>query len=279
MREHLYNAEYKAEVSKYKKKDAIIALCFYAFFYCVILFLPSVWGVLDIGPTEILGVNTVFIVDSIILIAAVFILVSLKKDGIASLGFRKNNLWPAVRLGLLFGSIILASVVLPSIIFGWETRAFGIASLMMFRTIIAAAQEDIIFVGYIQTRLYGLVKNDILAILVGAFLFSFMHLMPLFGSQGLAAFNLGSLIWMLQLIPAHIFHNAIFRRYFSILPVIIVHALGNGAQHFWYSYGAPGAVLSAYVGIIAVLFALVTWVVCLRRRGGKVQDVRESSVF
>ena len=142
MRNYSYHAEYKAEVSKYTRKDGVIAICIFLFY--------SVMG-FALGVTRRLGWNqmiagTVFLV---VVIAAIIAFVLIRKEGLSSIGFRKKNLWPALRLGLLFGliPIILSGGLLPGlVIYGWEFRAFGAILYSMLLTFIYAAHEDMIFV-------------------------------------------------------------------------------------------------------------------------------------
>ncbi|MCL2354148.1 MAG: CPBP family glutamic-type intramembrane protease, partial [Defluviitaleaceae bacterium] len=186
------NEIYKQEVLKYNKKDGIIALSFFVF-YCILMFM--------LGVVRRLGVDPLFsgIGVSVIAAIALILLLLLKKDGMSSIGFHKENLWSAIRLGLFFGLIplLLSGGLLPGIvIYGWQVAPIGQILLATLFTFIFAAHEDMIFVGYIQTRLYGLIKRDILAVFVGALLFSLMHIMPQIGFYGLAGLNANNLMWL-----------------------------------------------------------------------------------
>jgi len=273
MRNYSYIAEYKAEVSKYQTKDGINAIGFFLF-YCVMLF--------ALGVTRRLGWDT-FITGTvflIVVIAAIVALVLIKKEGLSSIGFRRKNLWPALRLGLLFGFIpvLIGGGLIPGlIIYNWEFQAFSAIVISTLITFFNAAHEDMIFVGYIQTRLYGLIKRDYMAILAGACLFSLMHIMPQLGQHGLEAFNFGNLIWLLVLIPMHVFMNALFRRYYSIYPVMILHTLNNGAANMWVSTDSfwLGRGNLIVVGVYVLVFGI--WILYLRRKESESSKVEGGS--
>jgi len=204
---------------------------------------------------------------------ACFVVIGIKKDGLGSIGFHKENLWPALRIGLLFGFVPLAlnNGLLPGFILGWEMQTSAlILLLILLRTFILAAHEDMIFVGYIQTRLYGLIKRDLLAVLVGAILFSLMHIMPQLGLHGFAAFHVGNGLWLLVLIPQHIVFNALFRRYYSIYPTMILHTLVNGVGQMWRVREPEAWWSGGFIYLFAIVLAVGIWALYLRRKDQKI---------
>ena len=259
------NALYKAEISKYTKNDGIMALCLFAFWFT---------GGMSVGILRQMGADPLIagLSYSVIMVAVCFALVLIKKQGFASIGFRKKNLWPALRLGLLFSIIplVLNDGILPGIIYGWQPRPLGVILLISIGTLIFAAAEDIVFVGYIQTRLYGIVKNDILAISFGAFLFSIMHISIPLVQNGLAVFNTDILFWLLACFVLHFVMNALFRRYFIIFSTTIWHTLNNvaGSRNIW----ATGEHTTFWpiLSLPVIVLAMGAWALYLRRHSGGV---------
>jgi len=255
---------YKDEVKKYGKKDAIIALCFFIFWF--------MGGVAN-GLLRVAGVNPLIpgISFSFIMVAVCFVIVLVKKQGLSSIGFRKKNLWSALRLGLLFSIIplVLNDGILPGIIHGYEPRPIGMILYMTIGTFIFAASEDIAFVGYIQTRLYGLIKNDILAVCLGAFLFSIMHISVPLAVDGFAVFNADIFIWLSFCFVLHFVMNAIFRRYFVIFSAMIWHTLNNvaGSRTIWAT--GEHTLLWPIISTIAIILAVVIWTYMRRRSATK----------
>ena len=87
--------------------------------------------------------------------------------------------------------------------------------------IVIALPEEVVFRGYIQTRIYGLIKQDILAIIVTGFLFYAMHLpfqIPVNGMQ----INIINMAIMLVL---HFVMNFLYKKYNSLTAPTIFHGL------------------------------------------------------
>ena len=266
LQEHTYNAKYRSEVYKYTKKDAVIALCFYAFY----VIMGVALGVyLRFFEQPLAGT-----LIGVFLIVVCLIIVFARKGGLASLGIHRKNLWDSLRLGLLFGPIplIIYSFTL-HLIFGWEFRPIAPILISALHILMFAFGEDILFVGYIQTRIYGLIKKDIWAICVVALLFTFMHFPILIVHHGagvLAAIGglSGGLIWFASLFITHLMFNAVFRRYAALLPAVMLHTIVNVnfTGSLWAAQPPFWAVI-LYLLIIAL--ALVVWTFWLRQRDRK----------
>jgi membrane protease YdiL (CAAX protease family) len=112
--------------------------------------------------------------------------------------------------------------VLPNILAGGKIISVNKAIYNIFYYfIIISLSEEIIFRGYIQTRLYGLIKNDNQAVLVTGFLFYAMHLpfqMPVNGIQI-------NLINMAVMVFLHFMMNSLYRRYNSLAGATVFHGL------------------------------------------------------
>jgi len=217
-------SQYKQEVSKYGKKDAIIALCFYVY-VCGVLFFAAVLSRLPGMP---LGTFTQTVISTSFIIVPCFALILLRKQTIASIGIHRKNLRPALRIGLvLCVLILLMNVIIPMFLGDWTLHPFSHMMQMLFLVLFVAFKEDTMFSGYIQTRIYGLIKNDIAAVLLTAFLFAFSHVVTIVGLEGMSGFSTVLSFSMLFWMVAHIIWNLIFRRYFSLLPITMFHVVWN----------------------------------------------------
>ena len=262
-----YNAQYRSEVSKFTKKDAVIALCFYAFYILTGVAL----GIYRRFFEQTLLVSILF---GVLVVGVCFLIVFVRKEGLASLGIRRKNLWPALRLGLLFAPIplIIYSFTL-HLVFGWEFRPIVPILISVLNISMFAVGEDILFVGYIQTRMYGLIKKDIWAVCFVALLFTFMHF-PIHivqhGTGVLAALGgvSGVLIMFVSIFLAHLMYNAVFRRYASLLPTVMLHTVINinFTGGLWVAQ-PPFWTVILYFSITAL--ALIVWTFWLRRRDRK----------
>jgi len=250
-------SQYKQEVSKYGMKDALIALCLYVY-ACGILFLAAVLFRSDIP----LGAFTQTIISTSLIIVPCFALILLRKQSIASIGIHTKNLWPTLRIGLTFSTLVLLmNVIIPMFLGDWSLHTFSHMMRMFFLVLFVVFMEDTLFSGYIQTRIYGLIKNDIAAVLLVAFMFAFSHVAAIVGLVGVSGFNtvisFSMLFWML----AHIIWNLIFRRYFSLLPITMFHVAWNFGNSGIFATSDHalfgGSIYEKYILLVVVIIWLV----------------------
>ncbi|MCL2528008.1 MAG: CPBP family intramembrane metalloprotease [Defluviitaleaceae bacterium] len=224
------DSRYKQEVHKYGKKDAITALCAFVAITAFITFFD--WLRLQDFHATAIG----FILRAII-IGVTIAIVLIKKQGLASIGFHKDKFRQALVFGLLLILFFSVFGVVPGLIYGWKFNTFGTIISVLLITIIMAAGEDIFFVGFLQTRLHGLFKNSALAIFVGAICFGLAHV----PAALLLSPYPGSMInmWVIWII-GHTLMVLVFRKQFSIMPVIIAHTLGNflSVGSLWYDFNS-----------------------------------------
>ena len=211
------DSKYRQEVHKLGKKDAIIALCIFVAIVALITFFD--WLRIQGFHDTAIGITL-----RTIIIGITFTIVFVKKQGLASIGFHKDEIRQALIFGLLLILFFSAFGVVPGLIYGWEFNSIGTIISVLFITIIMAAGEDIFFVGYLQTRLHGLFKNSIFAILIGATCFALAHVPAalLLSPYPTSMVNM----WIIWII-GHTLMVLVFCKQFSIIPVIIAHTLGN----------------------------------------------------
>ena len=216
---------YKNEVSKYEKKDAIIALCVYVLF--LIWSLISWATVSNLGETirqvQIIGMITAFILS-----AFVIAIVLIRKQKLLSVGIHKEKLGLALRLGFLFALIpLFINLVFPAVFYDLSFSPLEHMMWMLLYAFFMAAYEDIFFIGFLQTRLYGLFKTDKAAIGVGAALFSFIHLPVALADGGLGLLGPEIIFYLAGLFFMHQALVLVFRRYFSLFTVTLIHLIMN----------------------------------------------------
>ncbi|WP_167958371.1 CPBP family intramembrane glutamic endopeptidase [Anaerosporobacter faecicola] len=151
------------------------------------------------------------------------ILVLVRKQKLVSIGLTLKNIGKALATGTVLGIIFSFFMnILPNILEGGKIISVNQAIYNLFYYfIIISLSEKVIFRVYIQTRMYGIIKNDNLAVLVIGFLFNTMHLpfqMPVNGMQ----INLVNLIVIIFL---HFVMNALYRKYNSLAGAIVFHGL------------------------------------------------------
>ncbi len=213
------DAAYKQEVSRYKPADGILALAVFV----LLMVLYYVMGVLQAGAGIYLGVPM-----NLFFIALCILLVIIRKDGLTSLGFKQKNAGKSALAGLALGAAAIAVNAAVGLGGGGALAPFGvIASKFFYFLIVIALSEEIVFRGYIQTRLFGLIRNNAAATIAAGVLFTLMHIPYQMGAAGLdlAAFCRENWWWFLTLMAWHLVFTYLYRRFNSILAPTVFHAL------------------------------------------------------
>ena len=183
-----------------------------------------------------------------------------KKAGISSLGIKKVNLIRSLTAGLIGGAAyIVVGDVLPAIMYGWGLEPPGyIFSRLAYFIFLIALFEEIIFRGYIQTRLYGLIKNDVLAVSTGALMFSLMHA-PAQLASGNRVFDASFVLWLAFTFIMHIVFTALYRKFNSAAGPVIFHALWNFRGEM-FTYSDPPW---WYENFSVIVYLLLTCGICV----------------
>lgn len=206
--------QYRTQLDAYDRTDGIFALLYFALFmivyYIMGLILTTTGVYLGLPCNLFLG-----------LLPVVYAL--LRKQKLSSLGLTGGKILPAVSfcgtLGLVY---LIVAGILPGILSGAQPgSAADILYNIFYYFIIIGLVEEIAFRGFIQTRIYGLIKNDVAAVLVTAVMFALMHL-P-FQLAGHQMRFLDFLVNVPFLIFWHIFFNFLHRRFNSIYGNTIFH--------------------------------------------------------
>ncbi len=186
--------------------------------YFLILVIYYIMGVLYVKNHVYLGIPV-----NLFMIVLCLVLVLIRKQGLASLGFTLKNIKKALLTGFLLGIVFTFSMnILPNLLAGGKLIPLNKALYNIFYYfLIIALTEEVVFRGYIQTRMYGLIKNDLLAVTVTGVMFYAMHLPFQMQANGLQ-FNI---INMLILMSLHFLMNFLYRKYNSLAGATIFHGL------------------------------------------------------
>ena len=208
------NDAYKEMILHYSRTDGILAIIMYVFLMLIYYFL----GVLFVRKQLYLGVPV-----NLLLIVTCIVLVLVRKQKLASIGFTLKNIGKSLMTGVVLGTIFTFFMnLLPNLLAGGKMISVNEALYNIFYYfIIISLSEEVIFRGYIQTRLYGLIKYDYLAVLVAGFLFYTSHLPFQMMVNGMQI----NLINMLVIVALHFVMNYLYRRYNSIAGPTVFHGL------------------------------------------------------
>ena len=252
--------DYKNEVAQYRKKDAVLSLCVYAF---VVIYTVAMWSFLGRFEGTQLQSQLVSMGAGLLWIVVVCAIVLVKKQKLASIGMHGMNLRKALTLGCVFALIPLAiNVIVPMVLYDVTIRSAGNILFLLLFFLINAAWEDVFFVGFMQTRLYGLFKTDIVAISVGAALFAFVHIPVGLAENGMGLIGSDFVIYLVGLFFMHQMFVLLFRRYFSLATVVVVHTIFNWsytAIWWWAPETAQYATFWSSIAGLVLIIAVNVW--------------------
>ena len=163
----------------------------------------------------------------ILQIFPICIILRIRNQNLKSIGFIKNNLLKQFILGIIFSIPLISVTIVINYISGIKLNFESISIwsfLYMFVNI--ALPEEIIFRGFIPSRLGTLIKNKYLNILCVSFIFGVIHI-PFM----LAQYKFTTIELIIAIIPKSLYH--IYFSYLyklsdnSILSPTIAHALNN----------------------------------------------------
>ena len=217
------NESYKLMVNNYKKTDGILAIFFFVF-HMILLYLTG-WVLVQFDVL----LNSIF---GLVTICLVFLLIRGRKQSVQTVGITRTHILRSSLVGLILSLPFIAFTVIPRITATIHAiQLFNVLYSIFFYLIVISFGEEVVYRGYIQPRLHGLIKNNFLAVILGGTMFSIMHI-PF--QSALYYFHNGQL-WPSWITPLqlllwfgwHIVFNAIYRKYNSLAGSVILHFFMN----------------------------------------------------
>jgi membrane protease YdiL (CAAX protease family) len=150
-------------------------------------------------------------------------LVLARKQKLDSIGITLSKMKKASLTGAVFGIIFTVIMnIIPNMIIGSEIIPANQAIYNIFYYfIVISLSEEIVFRGYIQTRIYALIKRDVPAIIVTGFLFYAMHLPFQIPVNGMTI----DLFNIIIIVGLHCVMNFLYRKYNSLAASTIFHGI------------------------------------------------------
>ncbi|MCL2189395.1 MAG: CPBP family intramembrane metalloprotease [Defluviitaleaceae bacterium] len=217
---------YDEMVKSYNKSDAhyiAIIFCIYIITISLNLFIRRIYNLsfLALIPSMMIQVITVFAV------------IIKKKNLLASIGITKKNFIQSFFTGIFFSIVIVFALDsfnrIRELI--QQGSILEILLSITFWFVFVSFSEEVVFRGYIQPRIYGYVKNDIIAVLIGGFLFALMHLPTVIIDHvlgiSLFIFSISFIEWFFMFFLFHFILNSLYRKYNSIVAPFILHGFMN----------------------------------------------------
>jgi membrane protease YdiL (CAAX protease family) len=267
MNDSIRPATYREEVAQYTKRDGIHALLYIGYILLVLIAITILMVDFNHDNPLIARFLTVILPIPLYLVP-LFVVLRKKGQKISSVGLHLIGWKKALCVGLFIVAVFLMLFdgLLPGLLGGWQFNAPAVLAGNIVILLLLALWEDIVYIGYMQTRLHGLIKSDFLAIGLGGFIFAVVHYPSLIahniangGAWGGAFWGeliFGTFVW----IAMHAFFNAIFRQYRSIIAVTLCHFAWNFAMRgeLWEIVyeGGFGREISAGIGMFVVLMSI-----------------------
>jgi len=217
------NESYKQMVISYNKTDGVLAICF--FVTCMVLLYLTGWVLVqfDVLLNSIYGLVTIFLA---------LMLVRGRKQSVQTVGITKANIFRSSLVGIILSVPFVIFAVIPRLTeITHPIQPLYVLYSIFFYLIVVSFGEEVVYRGYIQPRLHGLIKNNFLAVALGGIMFSIMHI-PF--QSALYYFHNGQL-WPSWITPLqlllwfgwHIVFNEIYRKYNSLAGPVILHFFMN----------------------------------------------------
>lgn len=218
---------YKFQVISHGKKDALAAIAFWG----VVMGTYYLMGQIYADKGVYLGVLVNLVLGSLCI---AFIL--LRKEKMMTIGFTKNNAFKSIILGGILGILVVIGNNVMNIV--WARQLVQIQSIianLVYYMLVISLVEEVIFRGYIQTRIYGLVKKPLFAIILVGILFMLIHIPFQMGQakMGLFAYIQRSWITLIFTFIWHVVFDFLYRKYNTIYASTVFHGLMDWANYLF----------------------------------------------
>ncbi len=235
----LFTVNFDEEVKEsIGKRDGVYSLIYFVY-YMIVIFL---FGLLIFKTKIYEGLGSHFssrtfyrflfyIPDTAINIFPIFLILKLRKQSLRSIGIKSENIVKSIIIGII-GSIPFSIPNIVGAISSGKTInpniADGFWTFLYFLICIAFA-EELVFRGFLQTRLQGLIKSKWLSIIVVGILFGLMHIpfQMIKANMSLLDFLKYDLRHLITTCFIHIYFVYLYTRHNNILAPTIAHTIMN----------------------------------------------------
>lgn len=219
------NSQYKNSLKGYDKKDGIKALLTYCLIMCSAFF----QGWLYTTNVNVFVLNSSQIWLPVMITVVFLCFFFYHKENIRSIGIHADHIWNSIGLGLAGGFLLLA---IQTALYMCQGKSVSFTSPRLLNWIIflfAAFEEEILFRGYIQTRLSGLISSQWIVGIINSVLFLSIHYPVRWVVSGTIYFNALSAVYIISLLALHFFCDAVYKRTNCLWGAVLLHIIYNAA--------------------------------------------------
>jgi len=211
-------------VKHYSMKDTAMAIGLFILYCGVMVVSGFLNEYLTILERTVLGmiINSCFV-------GVVFLFLVVKKQGIETVGLKKGNIRLSLILGIVLAAILFFCNCLSNIIFDGQVFVpFKTILIYIIYFFTVGLCEEVIFRGYILTRLYGIVRNVYIDILLSGVLFVLMHFPFRMVAYNLSFFELATNVpYMIDLFVTSLVLSFIRVKSDSLYGAIVPHWISD----------------------------------------------------
>lgn len=216
------NKEYNDNLKKYDKKDGMLAILLFA----IIIIMYALLGILYKNNSFIKeNIKIVGCIFNFLLIIITIIFVKSRKQRLNTIGL--NGRWKlSLIIGLIISLFYFYCNCLSHLIEGRELISISEILFLAIYFLLVSVCEELVFRGYIGTRLNGLIKNKYIALFITGILFVVMHFpyRMIAANMSLSDFDIG---WLINLFIFHLIMSFIYMKSNSIYGSIIPHWISD----------------------------------------------------
>ncbi|HHX60092.1 MAG TPA: CPBP family intramembrane metalloprotease [Epulopiscium sp.] len=218
---------YKLTVNSYVRIDGVFAVIAYLLVMVVYYIIGKIYA------------NNSFNLGSqvnVLLAVVCIIYILIRKQTMESIGFGKRNIIKSIKLGIIAAFIIFLVNLIPGIVGGRQLNSISkLGSKFLYYFIIIALVEEIVFRGFIQTRIYGICKKPIIGILITAFMFMSIHIPFQMGKSHMdfLTYLLNNFATLIFTFGWHVIFNFMYVKYNSIAAPLIFHTIMNWSNYLF----------------------------------------------
>ncbi len=227
------NEEYLYETSKFTKTDLLLTLIL-----CVILTgLYMQIGLVYFYTEEPMTENFKFVSTGIlsgIEASIVFAFCIVRKQSLSSIGFSRTNSKKSLTFAIILclGVTILFTVI--AVVSGSDIQKNVklITMKFFYYFVFIAFVEELVFRGYIGTRLYGCLENKVLSITISGLIFTFMHIPVKVMMTDMGFIQYISYAWadLISVFILHFLLQFLYGKCNSIIAPILFHFIWDFVQ-------------------------------------------------
>lgn len=217
------NIQYKSNLRKYDKRDGMKAVVVYCLIMCSAFF----HGWLYTTNASVFVLNSSQIWIPLILATVFFCFFCRSKENLRSIGINNDNIWNSIVLGFAGGFLLLA---IQTALFMVQGKSLSFTSPQLLNWVIfifAAFEEEVLFRGYIQTRLSGLINSQWIVGIINSVLFLSIHYPVRWVVSGAISFDILPAVYIISLLALHFFCDVVYKRTNCLWGAVMLHIIYN----------------------------------------------------